>query len=248
MKESSVLATTVALQYVNELNLPKADEMVEKAIEYFVEVKQRYDKKFPLKNFWYSHLKEQSVSPHAPWWHIEKLEPPKIQDWPNPSVEVIAYLLKYPHFVPEAIIKEIKEDLHIFLKLEPQLTGFIYYKFLCFKRLIPQVSEKLRTKIFNLIDITIENSNLLDDQKFEDVKIQWFATEKSSYLFQNYNDKILKLFENEVNRLGEDGGSHPSWKWGEDQLWEQVEREWTGKLTNGLLIALKHCDLLNLIT
>ena len=96
-----------------------------------------------------------------------------------------------------------------------------------------------------MIDRTVINSNILEEQNFEEIKIQWLITEKSSYLYQKYSEKMTKLLENEVNRLGEDGGSHPKWKWGEEKLWEQVEREWTGKCTNGLLISLKYCDLLN---
>ncbi|MHA2287773.1 MAG: hypothetical protein ACXABG_03195 [Promethearchaeota archaeon] len=248
MKDSSILATTVALQYVNNLNLSKINKMVERAILYLVKEKQQYTEGFPLKNFWYSHSIEQSQSPHAPWWHIDKVKPPEIEDWPNPSVEVISYLLKYPQFVPKSLIEELLDDLQTFLKLESQLIGFVYYKFLCFKRLVPYVSEELQRMIFAMIDKTIKNTDLLDEQKFEDVKIQWFVTEKSSYLFEKYHDKIYKLFENEINRMGDDGGSHPNWKWGEERLWKQVEREWTGKCTNGLLIALKHSDLLELLT
>ena len=247
MVESSVLASTVALQYINILNLSTPDKIVERAISYLVKETQRYPEGFSLKNFWYSHNKEQSQLPHAPWWHIEKLIPPAIEDWPNPSIEVISYLLKYRKFVPQSLLDELLIDLQNFLKLEPKLTGFVHYKFLCFKRLIPNVSEELQEKIFAMIDRSINNTDLLEKQRFEDVKIQWFVTEKSSYLFENYFEKVYKLLENEVNRLGEDGGSHPNWKWGEEGLWKQVEQEWTGKCTNGLLMTLKYCDLLKLL-
>lgn len=247
MNESSVLATTVALQYVNELNLSKPDEMIERAIKYLIKEKQHFSEGFPLNNFWYPVSIEQNQSPHAPWWHIEKLKAPEIEEWPNPSVEVIGYLLQYPQNVPQSLLDELLFDLQNYLKLEPKLTGFVYYKFLCFKRLIPHVSEELQEEIFAMIDRTFENTDLLDEKKFEEIKIQWLVTEKSSYLYKNYFKKINNLIVNEVNRLGDDGGSHPKWKWGEDKLWKKVEREWTGKCTNGLLVALKYCDLLNLL-
>ncbi len=247
MKESSVLATTVALQYINKLNLSTPDKMVERAISYLVKETQRYPEGFSLKNFWYSHNKELSQLPHAPWWHIEKLIPPEIEDWPNPSIEVISYLFKYRKSVPQSLLDELLNDLQNFIKQVPKLTGFVHYKFLCLKRLIPNVSEELQEKIFTMIDRTIDNTDLLEEQRFEDVKIQWFVTEKSSYLFEKYFEKVYKLLENEVNRLREDGGSHPNWKWGENELWKQVEQEWTGKCTNGLLMTLKYCDLLKIL-
>jgi hypothetical protein len=248
MKESSILATTVALQYVSKLSLSTVDKMVERAILYLLKETRHYAEGFPLKNFWYSHSVEQSQSPHAPWWHIEKLKPPEIEDWPNPNVEVIGYLLKYSKFVPQSLVDESLLDLHNYLKLVPHLTGFIFYKLLCFKRLIPNVSKELQKEIYNMIDRTVKNSNILEEQNFEEIKIQWLITEKSSYFYQKYPEKMKKLLENEVNRLGEDGGSHPKWKWGEDEMWKKVEQEWTGKCTIGLLMTLKHCDLLRLIT
>ena len=187
-------------------------------------------------------------SPHAPWWHIEHLTPPDIEEWPNPSVEVIGYLLQYSNLVPQSLLDDSLLDLQKYLKLVPKLSGFIYYKLLCFKRLIPNVSKELQQEIFTMIDKTVENSNFLDDQNFVENKIQWLVTEKSSYFYKKYFEMIIHLFENEVKRLGDDGGSHPKWKWGEDELWEEVEREWTGKCTSGLLISLKYCDLLRLLS
>lgn len=244
IKKSSVLATTVGLQYVNELNLSNPNEMIERAITYLIRGIQQFPEGFPLKYFWYPVPIALNQSLHAPWWFMEKLEPPKIEEWPNPSVEVIGYLLRYSQFVPQSLLDELLMDLQNYLNLVPKLTGFVYYKFLCFKRLMPHVSKELLEDIVAMIDGTFENTELLDEQKFEAIKIQWLITEKSSYLYQKYAEKITRLIENEVNRLGEDGGSHPKWKWGEDELWKQVEREWTGKCTHELLVTLKYCDLL----
>lgn len=244
MNESSVLATTVALQYVNELNISKPDKMIEQAIYYLVNEMKHFSEELPIKNFWYNVSVVQNQSPHAPWWDILELKPPLIEDWPNPSVEVINYLLKYSQFVPQSLIDELMSDLQNYLKLKPKLEGFVYYKFLCFKRLIPNVPTEIQKEIFTMIDNTFQNTNLLEEHNFEEIKIQWLITEKSSYLFQNYYEKIVELIENEVNRLGDDGGSHPKWKWGESELWNHVEQEWTGKCTNRLLMTLKHCDLL----
>ncbi len=111
---------------------------------------------------------------------------------------------------------------------------------------MPHVSKEILKEIFVMLDRTFENTELLDEQKFEEIKIQWFITEKSSYLYQKYPEKITRLIENEVKRLGDDGGSHPQWKWGEGELWKQVEQEWAGKCTYELLVTLKYSNLLNM--
>jgi hypothetical protein len=246
VKNSSILATTVALQYVNELNLKNSMEMVERGIKYLVREVQQFPDDFPLKYFWYLVPNVRNQSLHAPWWSTENLKPPEIGEWPNPSVEVIGYLIRYSQFVPQSLLDEVLKDLQNYLKLVPILTGYIYYKFLCFKRLMSYVSKDLKETILAMLDRTFESPVYLTDLQFERIKIQWFVTEKTSYLYQKHAERITRLIDNEVKRLGEDGGSHPTWKWGDPELWEQVEREWTGKCTHELLVTLKYCDLLQI--
>ncbi|MHA2270304.1 MAG: hypothetical protein ACXACI_00465 [Candidatus Hodarchaeales archaeon] len=69
---------------------------------------------------------------------------------------------------------------------------------------------------------------------------------RTKTFYQKYPEKITRLIENEVKRLEEDGASHPQWKWGKDELWKQVEQEWTGKCTHELLVTLKYCNLLKI--
>ncbi len=95
IRESSVLATTVALQYVNELKLSKPNEMIERAIMYLVREIQQFPKGSSIKNYWHPVPIEPNQTARAPWWSMEKFEPPEIEEWPNPSVEVIGYLLRY---------------------------------------------------------------------------------------------------------------------------------------------------------
>ncbi len=244
--KSSVLATTVAMQYVHELKLSEPNDMIKQAILYLIREIQEFPKGSPLNYFWNLTPFESNHSLHAPWWSGKKLEPPRIEEWPNPSVEVIGYLLRYQQFISQSLYDEIVGDLQKYLKFVPKLTEFIYYKFLCFKRLIHHVSQELSEDIITMLDTTFENLELLDEQKFEEIKIQRLITEKTSYLYQKHPKKMKQLIENEVKRLGDDGGSHPLWKWGEDEIWKQVEREWTGKCTYELLVTLKYCDLLHI--
>ena len=95
-----------------------------------------------------------------------------------------------------------------------------------------------------MLDRTFSKKRYLDPQNFKSIKIQWMITEQSSYLCQKFPDNIKKLIENEIKNLGNDGGSHPTWKWGKDKEWKKIEQEWAGKLTYELLITLKYCGLL----
>lgn len=244
IKESSIIATTVALQYVNELNLSKTNEMIKKAINYIIKEIKEFPKDFSLKYFWYSIPKTKYQEMRAPWWIVKKYKPPEVKNWPNPNVEVISYLLKYSQYVKNSLIDDLIDDLNNYLTQVPKFTGYFYYRFLCFKRLMPNVNTKLLKEIVSMFDKSVIDNEFLDEKEFDELKIQWFVTEKSSYLNKKYPDRIKILLENEIKNLGNDGGSHPKWKWGDTEIWKEVEKEWTGKCTLGLLKTLKYCKFL----
>ncbi|MFV2016261.1 MAG: hypothetical protein ACC656_12580, partial [Candidatus Heimdallarchaeota archaeon] len=228
MPRSSVIATTVAFQYINEIK-QFPDEIIKPAINFFLKTIQKFPVESELNYFWYLTPMEVNSSPHAPWWNIKEQKPPENEEWPNISVEVIGYLLQFSHLVPRDLIKELTDDLNTYLHLVPELTGFIYFKFLCFKRILNQIPKTLQKEIFKMLDNTFSTSNHLNEKSFEHIKIQWMITERSSYLYQKYPEIINNLLKQEVDRLGTDGGSHPKWKWGEDDLWGKIEKNWSGK-------------------
>ena len=123
------------------------------------------------------------------------------------------------------------------------LTGSIFYKFLNFKRILPNVLKIVQDKIFQLLDNTFRNERSIGLDKLGEIKIQMLVTEKSSYFYTRFPQAVENLIQREVMNLAIDGGSHPGWKWGEKNLWTQVEKEWSGKLTYDLLVTLKYLKL-----
>ena len=242
--KSSVLATTVAMQYLSEINLAKPIKMIEKAIYFFISEIKKFPKDSPLKYYWHPVLQESDTSLQAPWWSSGNPKPPSIEEWPNPGVEVIGYLLQYSQFVSPSLLDELVKSLKIYLELVPILTKSIYYNFLCFKRLLPHIPKILEKDLFDMLDESFSDIELLNLNKLKEIKIQRLVTENTSFLFQKFPKRIASLLKDEVERLGSDGGSHPNWKWGDTNLWRPIEREWTGKLTCELLVSLKYCNLL----
>ncbi len=243
--KSSVLATTVAMQYINELKLSKPNVMVEHAISYLLKKINRFPETIPIRYFWYPTPLVPDKAIQAPWWNIKELSPPTINKWPNPTVEVIGYLLQYSELIPNSILLELTEDLQRYLKLVPSITESIFYNFMCFKRLLPHAPLKLQKQIFNMLEKSFNSPELLNTANLKEIKIQRLVTEKNSFLYQKYPEIIKNLLQDEIDRLDPDGGSHPNWKWGDSELWKSVEKEWTGKLTYELLVVLKYCDLLS---
>lgn len=243
MPQSSPIATTVAFQYLNEIKNNIPNELVQSGINYFIQTKEEYSTNLELDNYWPSTSLAVNSYLHAPWWELSERKEPKLADWPNPNVEIIGYLLQHEKFVPKELLISVKNDLETFLELQEKLTGFIYYNFLCFKRILPHVSTSIQQKIFALLDNTFKNQEMLDHKNLQEIRIQNLVTEESSYFYKKYPDKVREMIMNELTNLGSDGGCHPGWKWGEEPLWSQVEKEWTGKLTYKLLVTLKYTKL-----
>lgn len=241
MPQSSPIATTEAFQYLNDIKDEKPLKMIKKGIDYFITTVKTFKGESQITYYW-NPVKTQEVVkyPHAPWWETTKNKEPTLEEWANPSIEIISYLLQYANFVPKDFINELIEDVKTFLEVLNSLTGSVYYNFLCFKRLLPVAPIDLKDRIYQLLDETFQDSKLLTETFMKEGKIQRVVTEKSSYFYQKYPQEVKTLIKSEVNKLGKDGGSHPAWQWGDKSLWDKVEKEWTGKLTNELLITLKY--------
>jgi hypothetical protein len=243
MPDSSVIVTTVAFQYLNEIK-QYPNDVVQPAIEYLISNINFYPEENSIKHYWFSVPLMINNYAHAPWWSLEKLDPLPIDRWPNPSVEVIGYLLKFSKLISQKLHDEIIDDLNAYFSIIPKLTDNVYYNFLCFKRIINDLPTDLQQKCFSFLDRTFSKENHLQAKNFELIKAQWMVTEKSSYLFQKYTETMTNLLNAEINRIPEDGGSHPKWKWGNDDQWVKIEQEWSGKLTYELLVTLKYCNLI----
>jgi hypothetical protein len=244
MPQSSPLATTVAFQYLNNIKANLPEDLIKSALNYFIQTVQTFPGNSPIKYYWNSTSPDVNMYPHAPWWNTENSEPPKLSEWSNPNAEIIGILIQYSKYVPKDLIKDLINDLNTYIDLNPSLTGFIFYKYLNFKRILPHVSKNIQDKIFNLLDNTFKDAKLLNEDVLKEVKIQLLVSEKTSYLYQKYPNEIEKLLQLEISNIDEDGGSHPGWKWGDNKLWKAVEKEWTGKLTFDLLATLKYTEFL----
>ena len=87
LPDSSALATTIAFQYLAQIDAP-ADDMVRRALDYLL---QSYDKSV---DGWVNIPPKAAEYPRAPWW--ESYETVKEwSGWGNPSAEILGWFLKY---------------------------------------------------------------------------------------------------------------------------------------------------------
>lgn len=241
LKSSSVIVTTVAFQYMDWIDINPDHKLVKEGISYLL---QNMENDGNMVYWSFSGL-DINDEPHAPWWSIEKISPPKLTDWPNPNAEIIGYLNRYKKLVPEENLSQANRTLSHHLEQVPYMKEFSWFNYLCWKRSLPHLPAELLSKVFNMLDLSFSDHGGLEEMNLEIVHIQDIVTEKSSYLYEKYPVTVEKLLRENVQHQQEDGGWYPSWSWGDDQLWDKVRMEWAGKITLELLMTLKYMDMID---
>jgi len=90
LPESSPMATTIAFQILDEIEVTD-DDIIKKAIHYY---EKTYDNR---RVGWMTVSKNINNDPHAPWWNYNEEDKCTLIDknWGNPSSEIIGTLYKF---------------------------------------------------------------------------------------------------------------------------------------------------------
>jgi len=237
-EHSSPMATSVGLQYYTEIDGNPSSDIVKAAIEYLVLTYHSED------GYWSSAFTEVNDAPHAPWWHVEKITPPTLENWANPSAELVGYLNKYSQHVPDEFLTMVNNRVTEVLESQKLITGFLY-NFLCWNRVYKYFPEPLSSDIKTKLSATIEDIASTFEEKMGEIRISWFV-ENTDSLMMSYPDLIYSLLKKEIERQAEDGGWWPTWKWGQyEDIWPIAEKEWAGKMTYKCLQTLRNLNLNN---
>ena len=232
---SSAMATSVGLQYCVEVGVDSNDPIIPSVMKYLADT-------FNSEHvYWPRTPIEVNDEPHAPWWYVEKIEPPAEASWANPNAELLGYLHRFNEHVPnELIVKANKRALD---NLNSLRTIESLYCYMNWERAYQSVPEPLRSLISEKIASTLRTLEPTQETLGE-IRVFWIAPTRESFLLY-YPEHVHRLFDLEISRQGEDGGWWPTWTWGQyEDVWPIAEREWAGKITVHCLIALDRFKLL----
>ncbi|WP_226657710.1 hypothetical protein [Pseudalkalibacillus hwajinpoensis] len=224
LQKSSPLGTTIAFQYLYQLNINAQHPFVVDGTNYFLHTFQT--------NGWQSVPLSVNDVPHAPWWHVSD----KIVNYSaNPDAEIVGYLIHYDVQHPlttkafDIVMNHLKDlneyeihEVQCYLRLAKLAGGDVYQK----------IHQKIEQKLSSIIDPPEKwNQYGVQPISLADSIQSPFAKELNQELDVNLDYLIEKQLDN--------GSWEPSWSWGqfEDQ-WEVAKREWQGVLTVQNLITL----------
>ncbi len=236
---SSVLATSIALQVLREINAPPENMLVRKAIMYLL---RQYD---PDRNAWHNVPTQVNDYPHAPWWHFKPEHgltySEKFQA--NAGAEIIGHFWHYHTLIDPILLATFTdmamECLHM-LSDEMEMHDILCYLWLVEARHFPEhLSKEVLEKLKKTVLLVVE----IDTQKWSDycAKPLWFAPFSHSPLAGVLHDEIQKQIDYELTQQQKDGAWLPFWSWNNSftSEWEQAKQEWKGIITLKMFRSLR---------
>jgi hypothetical protein len=224
--DSSVIATTIAIQRFRELHAPADHPMIAKACRYLLETYDAERMNWPIIP---PHIDD---APHAPWWvHSGDLEKSMI----NPRAEIAGYVNDYAQLFPDDMRRSVTESVVAYLNSQPDKMEM--HDLLCYTRLweSPRLPADTKTAVLDKLRRIVEQTVERDPAQWRNYGLPPLAviTSPESPFADIFAEAIPHNLDFIVESQREDGAWRPNWSWGDQwpDAWAQAEREWAGVLT-----------------
>lgn len=230
-EESSVLATTVALQHLTLLGADSNSPLVRGAMHYLLDSYNRIQ-----PDGWDIVPAAVDEAAHAPWWNYNG----EHNGWGNPAIEIVGYMHAYAALVPQELLDELTRQAVEYINMKSSRKDF--HELLCclrFAQLVPpfileSVKDALDEMVTNCVAVNEEqwNGYCLTPVQAAESPNSIFADQLSESV-QAYLPFMLKLQQ-------EDGAWHPAWSWGQyEEVWPLAKQDWKGVITLEALRRLR---------
>lgn len=219
-KESSALATAIALHHLAEAGVAETDETVRSGVHYLLDT---FDHE---KKGWQIVPEAVKEAPRAMWWNnVEGWE------WGNPSAEIIGLLHHYKGLVPTDFLTEVTQYAIDYVN---DLTEYEQHEVLSFIKLYNQLPEDNQDMISYKLNEMVQGSVTTDPAKWDGyclLPLQVVSTPSSKF-YHLFEEVIPLNLAYLVQKQTDDGCWDPTWSWGQfEEEWKVAKKEWQGWLT-----------------
>jgi len=206
---SSPYQTAVGLSYLKNFDdKEEAKIMINRAIQYF-ESTYRVERKG-----WISLPKEVNLFPHTIWWEYDVKKQLTLIDlnYGNPTAEIIAYLVRYKHFITTLDVFDLVN--HVIEYIENKNVFNSEHELYCFIKLYHELDGPLKNRLEKQITKGIHQLIIYDREKWMTTYVPTplsFVNDPSMNYFgidQTQVDINLDFF---IHVLTEDHKIMPSW-------------------------------------
>lgn len=221
--ESSVLATTIALQILDGRSMDeKVTNIIRQTIDY---LDRTYNEKL---NGWDIIPLEAEHSPRAVWWNYGAFR----DHWGNPNAEVVGYLITYNSMVSTEMLNNHIDYSIDYLNNRCDLTEM--HELFCYLRLSEKLSrsqyqlveERLHQFVFNCIQ-----KQPADRKEYGATPLKIIDSPKARY-YSDFAEVIPTELDHLIEEQTGDGSWEPNWNWYRyEEEWEVAKEEWKGIIT-----------------
>lgn len=235
LEASSAVATTIGLQYADDLKLPSDHPLVRDAVRYLMGALD------PEALRWPAVPRAVNAVPHAPWWHVdEETGRSGVEGtWANPSAEVVGWLWQHARWVPSIFRDRLTDKAQDEWAEAP--FPFDLHDFLCWERLRsrlpPSLRPPLEERLLASLDGTVRRSRgAWAGYGAEPLTL---APSPGSLLSAHLKDVLPENLDYRIASQAADGGWWPNWAWEQyPDAWTVARNEWAGILTVRTLRSL----------
>lgn len=233
---SSVLATTVGLQYAAAVGLAAQAPVVAGAVGYLVGA---YDQ---AEGRWHAVPRAVNDAPHAPWWSVDPATGTCSVEgtWANPSAEATAWLWRWRSLVPPSLLEEATRRALAELAAMPERLDM--HDFLCYARLAEALPAGERDAMRARLSRSVPRMVAADPAAWATYGATplMLAPTPASPFAAVLGELVDVNLDHVIASVGADGGWWPTWTWGDahPDVWPTARREWAGQITAQTLRTL----------
>ncbi|MCP5094441.1 MAG: hypothetical protein GY943_02685 [Chloroflexi bacterium] len=230
LADSSVLATTVALQHMRRLGLLADHPLVERGMNYLHQIYS------PEHQSWPFVPSTVDAAPHAPWWVYE---PDFKANWHNPRPEIVGYLLDWGDKQLAAAL------LTAVLTLAATQDEIEMHALFCYQRLLQTraLPQDARDHLLPLVEKWAVQHVETNPEKWGGYGLRPLAVAPTpdSPLAARFADAIDQELAYIIQTQQDDGAWWPTWSWGDSysDVWPRAKEMWKGQLTLQTLRQLR---------
>jgi len=237
LPDSSVLATTVALQRLRGMGTDSAHPLVRGAMSFLIGSYNR------------EHLSWANVppnvddAPHAPWWGYDDGDAWWAGSWANPRAEIVGYLYEHVELAPEDLLSSLSTV--VLEALAKGADGIEMHDLLCYMRLAttPTLPEGMRTELLTHMRLAAERLVARDLRSWSSYGLQplQLCPTPDAPFADLFAAEIEANLEYEIAQQEDDGSWATNWTWGDahPEAWAAACQAWKSVLTLDTILHLR---------
>jgi len=239
LPNSSNIATTIAFQYIKYFYRKELPEFLNNSLDFLAN-------NFSFKlDKWLALPAKVDNFPHASWWHFNEKKEHHVQNWVNPTVEIIGYLLKYSNNFDKDVLKELKGKAISLILSKKEIET---HDLQCYLRFFDCLGAEDRMNIQDNLLSLLNNTIQKDTLKWQEYvpKPLDFIKSPESHFYDSFKELVDKNLQYLISKQLQDGSWQPAWEWETyEEVWKTTKPQIAGQITAQNLIILDNFGLIS---